>query len=101
MGAGDLTGDGRGDLLARDSAGVLWTYPGNGKGGFADRIRLGGGWGGLNSLVGAGDLDGDGRPDLLARENGGSLWLYPGAGNGAFGERKPLGGGWNMYKSLY
>ena len=28
MGAGDLYGDGKADLLARDSAGTLWLYRG-------------------------------------------------------------------------
>ena len=30
--AGDLTGDGRADLLARDASGWLWLYPGEGNG---------------------------------------------------------------------
>ena len=31
IGAGDLTGDRRGDLLAVDKAGVKWRYNGNGR----------------------------------------------------------------------
>ncbi|MFI8917322.1 FG-GAP repeat domain-containing protein [Streptomyces sp. NPDC053513] len=44
--AGDLTDDGRADLLARDKAGVLWLYRGTGGAGapFATRTRIGGGW---------------------------------------------------------
>ncbi|WP_262928597.1 FG-GAP-like repeat-containing protein [Streptomyces sp. CBMA152] len=41
---GDFTGDGRPDLLARDTTGVLWSYAGDGKGNFAGRVRIGGGW---------------------------------------------------------
>lgn len=32
--AGDLTDDGKADLLARDGARALWLYPGNGKAAF-------------------------------------------------------------------
>ena len=43
-GRGDFNGDIRNDLLAVDTAGVLWLYPGNGASGVTGRIRLGGGW---------------------------------------------------------
>ncbi|WND35128.1 trypsin-like serine protease [Streptomyces sp. BB1-1-1] len=49
--AGDVTGDGRPDLLARDTSGVLWLYKGTGGTGsatFKDRSRVGGGWGAFN-----------------------------------------------------
>jgi hypothetical protein len=44
-GAGDLDGDGRVHLVARDSSGRLWNYRGNGSGGFLPRVQLGSGWG--------------------------------------------------------
>ncbi|MYW09602.1 hypothetical protein GT034_14725 [Streptomyces sp. SID2563] len=43
-GSGDLNGDGRADLLARDTSGVLWSYRGDGKGALAARTKVGGGW---------------------------------------------------------
>jgi hypothetical protein len=49
--AGDTTGDGRPDLLARDSSGVLWLYKGTGTSGtatFKARVRVGGGWNAFN-----------------------------------------------------
>ncbi|WP_055467325.1 trypsin-like serine protease [Streptomyces ardesiacus] len=49
--AGDTTGDGRPDLLARDTSGVLWLYKGTGKSGtatFQTRVRVGGGWNAFN-----------------------------------------------------
>ncbi|WP_282084367.1 trypsin-like serine protease [Streptomyces tendae] len=49
--AGDITGDGRPDLLARDSSGVMWLYKGTGKPGtatFKTRVRVGGGWNAFN-----------------------------------------------------
>jgi hypothetical protein len=44
VGVGDASGDGKADLLARDTAGVLWAYRGNGKGLFATRMKVGTGW---------------------------------------------------------
>ncbi|MCX5409863.1 FG-GAP-like repeat-containing protein [Streptomyces sp. NBC_00335] len=99
--AGDLNCDGRRDLLAVDAAGVLWSYPGNGKGSFGTRKNLGGGWGVMNELVGAGDMNSDHRSDLVARDTTGRLWLYPGNGRGGFGDRHLIGtGGWNGFKEL-
>ncbi|MCZ0980213.1 VCBS repeat-containing protein [Streptomyces diastatochromogenes] len=63
---GNIAGTAAGDLVARDTAGVLWLYQGNGRGGFATRVKIGAGWGAFSQLVGAGDLDNDGRPDLIA-----------------------------------
>ncbi|MFK0022795.1 FG-GAP repeat domain-containing protein [Streptomyces sp. NPDC090798] len=45
---GDLNGDGHGDLIARDSSGTLWLYPGTGHGTFGTRTSLGGGWKSMN-----------------------------------------------------
>ncbi len=59
--AGDVNGDGATDLLAAAATnGLLAIYPGDGKGGFGDPVRL-------RTPHGfqLADLDGDGRPDLL------------------------------------
>ncbi|MFB7514937.1 FG-GAP-like repeat-containing protein [Streptomyces sp. NPDC056144] len=98
VGAGDLTRDGRADLLAVEkSTGKLWLHPGTGTGAFGARKLVGSGWNAMNALVGAGDTNGDGRADLVAREaSTGKLWFYPGNGSGGFGARKLIGsGGWN------
>ncbi|MFZ3498104.1 FG-GAP repeat domain-containing protein [Streptomyces sp. 5.8] len=102
VGVGDLTGDGYGDLLARDKSNVLWLYPSTGNGyQFRDRVRLGSGWGIYNKLFGAGDVTGDGRADLLARGTDGSLWAYPGNGAAGFADRVKIGSsGWNGFKKL-
>ena len=82
VGPGDLTGDGRADLLAREpSTGYLWLYPGNGRGGWLPRVRVGTGWNGMTALTSAGDLNGDRAPDVLARDRSGDLWLYPRTGD--------------------
>ncbi|MEU5050423.1 VCBS repeat-containing protein [Streptomyces sp. NPDC021096] len=50
--SGDVNGDGRSDMLARDTAGVLWLYKGNGNATdpFESRVRIGGGWGQYNNF---------------------------------------------------
>ncbi|MFE5790966.1 FG-GAP repeat domain-containing protein [Streptomyces sp. NPDC056503] len=102
VGAGDLTGDGKADLLARDASGTLWLYRGTGNrtAPFATRARVGGGWQIHAVLTGGTDLTRDGKADLLARDKAGVLWLYPGRGNGTFGARVQVGGGWQGYTSL-
>nr|WP_063782334.1 VCBS repeat-containing protein [Streptomyces vietnamensis] len=102
-GPGDLSGDGKSDLLARDSAGVLWLYQGNGSGtGFASRIKVGSGWGGYNRILGAGDFSGDGRADVVVRDGSGNLYLYKGTGSktAPFAGRVRIGTGWGTYTKL-
>ncbi|WP_433144598.1 FG-GAP-like repeat-containing protein [Actinomadura nitritigenes] len=101
-GIGDLTGDGKPDLIAaQKSDGTLWLYPG-GTNALGTRIKIGtGGWNGMKDLTGIGDLTGDGKPDLIgARKSDGTLWLYPGASK-ALGSRIKIGNsGWNGMTKL-
>ncbi|MCB5167925.1 VCBS repeat-containing protein [Streptomyces bambusae] len=103
VGPGDLSGDGKGDLLARDTSGTLYLYRGNGAAtGFAARQKIGTGWGTYNKLTGAGDFTGDGRADLIARDGSGNLYLYPGTGSSAapFKPRVKIGTGYGIYRNL-
>ncbi|MFE5948436.1 tachylectin-related carbohydrate-binding protein [Streptomyces sp. NPDC056480] len=90
------TADGRGDLVARDKAGVLWYYQGTGKPSapFAPRKRVGGGWNAYTALVGASD------GSLVARDRDGVLWRYKAEYDSVYGPRKRVGGGWNTYTAL-
>ncbi|GLY86666.1 FG-GAP-like repeat-containing protein [Actinoallomurus iriomotensis] len=101
-GIGDLTGDGKSDLVAvQKSDGTLWLYPG-GTNALGTRIKIGNsGWTGMKDLTGIGDLTGDGKPDLIAaKKSDGTLWLYPGASK-AVGTRIKIGtGGWNGMNKL-
>ncbi|MEV7400083.1 FG-GAP-like repeat-containing protein [Streptomyces sp. NPDC091267] len=96
---GDMTGDGRADLLGRTPAGDLYLYRGKGNGLFEARVKIGYGWQSY-LLAGTGDLDGDGNGDLLARDASGTVWRYPTTGKGTFGTRVKTGWGWTMYNSL-
>ncbi|MEV0577039.1 FG-GAP-like repeat-containing protein [Streptomyces sp. NPDC050392] len=97
---GDLTGDGRADVLAREKAtGYLFLYESRGAGVFKARVKIGTGWKGY-LLAGAGDVTGDGRGDLLARDAAGVLWRYAGTGKGTLAARVKVGGGWQVYNSL-
>ena len=98
--APDLTGDGNPDVLARQSNGLLWLYPGNGRGGWQPRRLIGRGWNNFNSVLDGGDLTGDGNPDLLARQSNGILWAYPGDGHGGFQARRDAGSGWNGFNAI-
>ncbi|MFJ7128374.1 FG-GAP repeat domain-containing protein [Streptomyces sp. NPDC098101] len=77
---GNIAGTAAGDMVARDTYGVLWLYQGNGRGGFSTRVKVGGGWGVFSQFVGAGDLDNDGRPDLIAYGAGGT-YVYRSTGS--------------------
>ncbi|GAA4580087.1 hypothetical protein GCM10023194_07430 [Planotetraspora phitsanulokensis] len=96
---GDLTGDGRDDLVVRDTAGVLWLYPANSRSGYNTRIKIGSGQGGYTAMVGVGDLNGDGRGDLVARDAAGNLYRMLGA-NGRFGARVKIGAGFKAYNAI-
>ncbi|MDT9691775.1 VCBS repeat-containing protein [Streptomyces sp. P9(2023)] len=99
---GNLGGSAVGDLVARDKAGVLWLYQGNGRGGFATRTKVGAGWQTYDKIAAGSDLNGDGRPDLLATDKAGTLWLHKGTGSATapFAARTKIGGGWGIYNDL-
>ncbi|GHC60182.1 FG-GAP repeat domain-containing protein [Streptomyces flavofungini] len=103
IGAGDLNGDGLGDVLALDRSGTLWRYDGLRTGKLKDRVRVFKDWGATyKDVIGAGDVNGDGKHDLLARDTGGRLWLNAGKGNGTFSNRVASGEApyWKQWASL-
>jgi endonuclease/exonuclease/phosphatase family metal-dependent hydrolase len=97
---GDFNGDGRADLIARDTAGNLWLYPGNGSGGYLPRTQIGNGWQTYDQLLAPGDFTGDGNADLVGRAADGTLWLYAGTGTGSYSPRTQIGTGWQTYAAL-
>jgi serine protease len=97
--AGDLTGDGKADVLAKENSGILWLYPGNGRGGWLARQQVGAGWS-TYTMLAPGDFNGDKRNDILARDRTGALWLYPGNGRGGWFPRIKVGSGWGGFTAV-
>ncbi|MGW0627080.1 FG-GAP repeat domain-containing protein [Streptomyces sp. NPDC002758] len=101
VGTGDITGDGKADLLAQDTSNNLYRYNGKGDGTFAARVKVLSNWGGsYNAVVGVGDITDDGRPDLVSRDTSGNVWRNSGDGKGSFGSRAQIASGWSGYKFL-
>ncbi|MFE0652900.1 FG-GAP repeat domain-containing protein [Streptomyces sp. NPDC059534] len=101
---GDVSGDGRPDLLARTPAGDLYVYlaTGNTAAPFQSRTRIGGGWQVYDQLVGLGDHDGDARGDLVARTPAGELKYYGSTGDPAKPFKPPTsaGTGWQQFNQI-
>lgn len=98
---GDLTGDGRNDVVARDTAtGSLLVYPGGTAGRFKAAQVAVASLAGVRVLAAAGDFDKDGSRDLLGRGAGGVLRVYFGDGTGAFPRTAALATGWQDMTSI-
>ena len=83
----DFNGDGRSDVLWRNSNGQLSSWLGNGNGGLSDN------GGAVNQFVPAawkvistGDFNGDGRADVLWRNDSGQLSSWQGTANGGLSD---------------
>ncbi|MEV1025516.1 FG-GAP-like repeat-containing protein [Streptomyces sp. NPDC050264] len=98
LGAGDLTGDGVGDLVVRREDGTLFRYDGAGDGTLRDRRTVFTNWGSsYRKVVGVGDLNYDGKNDLLSFDTSGRLWRNLGDGKGSFGARTQVWEGYTNY----
>ena len=97
---GDFNGDGKSDVIARTSTGLLYLYPGNGSGGWLQPRLIARGWNVFSTLMSSGDFNGDGKSDLLARGWTGTVWLYPGNGKGGFLARRAVSTGWNIFSPI-
>ncbi|OSC50881.1 hypothetical protein B5181_39885, partial [Streptomyces sp. 4F] len=75
LGAGDLNGDGHGDVLARAKDGTLYRYDGAGDGTLKSRVTVFTKWGSTYThVLGVGDMTGDGKNDLLVVDNKGVVY---------------------------
>lgn len=92
---GDLTGDGRPDLLARKaSTGDIHLFANGGSGKLQAGVRIASGWSIYDKVVGAGDLTGDRVGDVLVRDRAGTLWRYDGTGAGRLKGRVKVFSNW-------
>ncbi|QQS00532.1 MAG: N-acetylmuramoyl-L-alanine amidase [Austwickia sp.] len=101
--AGDWSGDGTPDILARTAwNGDLWLYPGDGRGGFKTARKIGNGWGDMQTIVAPGDWNGDGLPDIIAtNRTNWNMYFYSGDGKGGFSQSGArIGNGWGGIKSF-
>lgn len=74
---GDLNGDKRTDLIARDRNGNLWAFYSLGQGYFGNPRQIGKRWSQLDLILPAGNLRGGSTQYLLARHRQqGTLWAY-------------------------
>lgn len=81
--AGDLDGDGHGDIFGREPSGAMRVYYGDGSNPSARWNRWGSGWNSMAQMTSGVDFTGDGHPDLLGvatTVSNGSLRVYPGTG---------------------
>lgn len=90
----DFNGDGRSDLLLRDSnQGWLTNWLGTADGGFINNNNNAATLFSLDwSVAGTGDFNGDGRVDFLLRQTGGQLTQWLGNANGGYTDNGPTAG---------
>ncbi|MFF4041028.1 FG-GAP-like repeat-containing protein [Streptomyces sp. NPDC001816] len=92
---GDITGDGRADLIARQaSTGDIYLYKATSSGKPSARVKIFSKWSGYKKIVGVGDLNGDGYGDLLAQDTSNRLWRYVGTATGGFRARVKVADNW-------
>lgn len=91
----DVTGDGRGDLLAVEAAtGALRVYAGDGKGSATSKVAEASGWNSYAKALTAGTWDADTTTDLMVQDQDGVLYLRKGRGDGTFAAGVQIGLGW-------
>jgi hypothetical protein len=97
---GDVTGDGRADLVATRSDGALLLYANGGSNTapYGSGVQIGTSWQQFDRVQ-PGDVTGDGRADLVASRPDGTLWLYTNLGSDTapYGTGARIGTGWQIF----
>lgn len=97
----DLAGNAFSDLIARDSTGKLWNYPGDGRGGWLAKVLLSSSFPATPEILAPGDFSGDGIPDLMTRSaSNGVLSLHKGTAAGGIAPATSIGAGWASFTAV-
>ncbi|MFI5908293.1 glycoside hydrolase domain-containing protein [Dactylosporangium sp. NPDC051541] len=109
----DVNGDGRPELIGRNTSGALYAYPHNSSSAIAGTswdapIQIGSGWNVYNQFIFA-DLDNDGLPEILGinPSGNGSLMVYPhkhgvtAIAGTSWDAPYQIGSGWNVYDQVF
>jgi hypothetical protein len=101
--AGDVTGDGRTDLVARRADGSLALYANTGSNSqpYTDGRTIGSQWQQFSWFL-AGDVTGDGLADLVAERPDGALMLYANSGSSSqpYDDHIQIGNAWNQFSNI-
>ena len=94
-GTGDFNGDGRSDVLLRNSNGWMTEWLGQANGSFSDNGAVASNWAHPDwQVAGTGDFNGDGRSDVLLRHNNGWMTEWLGQTNGSFSDNGAVASNW-------
>lgn len=100
---GDVTGDGRTELVARKPDGTLWLYTNGGSNTapYSTGMLIGSGWQVFGWFL-AGDVTGDGRADIVAERPDGTLWLYVNGGSNTapYSTGSQIGVSWEQFRNI-
>ncbi|MFE9937479.1 FG-GAP repeat domain-containing protein [Streptomyces hirsutus] len=95
LSTGDVTGDGRPDLIVRKaSTGDMYLYKGTSAGKLSARVKIMSNWKTYKKIVAVGDITGDGIGDLLAQDKSNNLYRYNGTRTGTFKTRVRIATKW-------
>lgn len=97
---GDVTGDGRPDLIGQSASGDLRLYPGNGKAGFLKSRVIATGLPAYRFLVGVGDWEADRTRALIGVTADGAGYLLRGVGPTGIASTVRLDGDFSAYQGL-